>query len=180
METLLKIDYIISDFLSKLVPHNAFFDTFFSFLSLEGNWVIVWAIVVGILIFTEIRQDKRIIVYVVMGMLATWVITHSIIKPIIQRSRPWVAKKLEISTCPRDFSFPSAHAAGAFAGATLISAFDKKRRPLYFFAAFLIAYSRIYLLCHYFLDTVAGGLIGTLISYVTLKIKIGKAGLKQI
>lgn len=174
MQTILQLDYTISDFLAKLLPHNVFFNTFFSFLSLEGNWIVIWAIAVGVLFFTEIRQDRRFIVYFILSFVLTVVTTNILLKNTFKRHRPWVAQQLEASTCPRDYSFPSTHASGAFAGATIISAFDRKRRYLYFSTAFLISFSRVYLLCHYFFDIVTGGIIGYLISYLVLSIKIGK------
>ncbi|MEK7096731.1 MAG: phosphatase PAP2 family protein, partial [Patescibacteria group bacterium] len=68
------------------------------------------------------------------------------------------------SLCPKDFSFPSTHAATAFVAAEILAYFNKKRKWFYFAVAILISYSRIYLGCHYFFDVVFGAIIGWLVS----------------
>lgn len=173
IHSILVWDGHFSEFLATLIPHNQFFNLFFSFLSLEGNWILIWAIAVLILFFTEVRQDKRFLAYFMISFFATAILVNIILKQTFQRSRPWVAKQLEASTCPKDYSFPSGHASGAFAGATILAAFDRKRAKYYYITAFFISFSRIYLLCHYFLDVTIGGFIGYLISKLTLKLKIG-------
>ncbi|EKE14348.1 MAG: hypothetical protein ACD_12C00559G0006, partial [uncultured bacterium] len=57
----------------------------------------------------------------------------------------------------------------AFAAATVLAYFDKKRRWFYYSAALLISYSRIYLGCHYFFDVIIGALIGFLISKLVVR-----------
>jgi len=59
-------------------------------------------------------------------------------------------------------SFPSGHTATAFGTATLLSIFAKNKNIswLYFFAALLVAYSRIYLGQHFLQDVFGGALIG--------------------
>ncbi|MFA6513419.1 MAG: phosphatase PAP2 family protein, partial [Patescibacteria group bacterium] len=52
--------------------------------------------------------------------------------------------------------------------ATILAYFDKKRRWFYYIIAVLISYSRIYLGCHYFLDVVAGTILGFVISKIIL------------
>lgn len=174
MDSILSFDTWISQLLSDLIPHNAFFNTVFSFLSLQGNWIALWAIAVFILFFTEIRQDKRFLIYFMLSAITTVVIVDVVMKNVIRRNRPWVAQRLTETTCPRTYSFPSTHAAGSFAGATILVAFDKKRAKFYYLTAFLISFSRIYLLCHYFFDVLAGGIIGYTISKSILLVKIGK------
>ena len=166
-------DKCASHFLADLVPHTPFFDSLFAFLSLEGNWLIIWAIIGILVFFTEIRQDKRFIIYMFLASLITYLTVQIVFKNIAQRHRPWIAQQLEAPLCPEDYSFPSTHAAGAFAGATILAAFDRPRRKVYYLGAFLIAFSRIYLLCHYFFDVTAGAIIGYLISKMMLMIKIG-------
>jgi undecaprenyl-diphosphatase len=56
------------------------------------------------------------------------------LKNFFQRLRPQFTnhnQQLTISSCPTDFSFPSGHAATAFAAATVLAYFDKKRRFFY-------------------------------------------------
>jgi membrane-associated phospholipid phosphatase len=60
------------------------------------------------------------------------------------------------------YSFPSGHTATAFCLFTLLAIFLNKRQwelPL-FFLALMVAYSRIYLAQHFFVDVYVGSLIG--------------------
>jgi membrane-associated phospholipid phosphatase len=67
------------------------------------------------------------------------------------------------------YSFPSGHSATAFGVFFLLSIFTKSSvaKILFFVAALLSAYSRIYLSWHFLGDVVVGSLIGLLISLFT-------------
>lgn len=62
-------------------------------------------------------------------------------------------------------SFPSGHTATAFAMVTVLTLYsrDQKKSVLFFFAALLVGYSRIYLAQHFLLDVTVGMMLGTLI-----------------
>jgi undecaprenyl-diphosphatase len=85
------------------------------------------------------------------------------LKNFFNRQRP-----ISTNHCPTDFSFPSGHAATAFSAATVLTFFDKKRRFFYSTIALLIAYSRLYLSCHYFFDVLGGGVLGIIIGKLIL------------
>lgn len=176
---LLRVDQSITDLLNKLVPHNLFFNYFFSFFSLNGSSVLIWIVVILIILILEERKspgisksDKKFIILFSFSFLVTFFLVDIFLKNIFLRPRPVQLTQLiqPILTCPKDFSFPSGHASTAFAAATIIAFFDKKRRWFYYLVAVLISYSRIYLGCHYFFDVFIGGLIGYLISKIVLKI----------
>lgn len=167
MDKIISLDYSLSYFLHNLIPHNNFFNYLFSFFSLKGSSILIWLIVIIIVIILEERKDpgiskrdKKFIILFSLSFLLTLLFTDLILKNIFQRLRP----TLEILNCPKDFSFPSTHAATAFAAATILTFFDKKRAWFYYLIAILISYSRIYLGCHYLLDVVIGAIIGRLVS----------------
>jgi undecaprenyl-diphosphatase len=61
---------------------------------------------------------------------------------------------------PENASFPSGHAATAFAAATAIAILSPRMRPYALGLAAAVALSRIYLRVHFPLDVLAGGLLG--------------------
>lgn len=191
MITVLNFDSILTSFLQKLVPHSLFFNYFFTFFSLKGSSILIWILVIiGVTILEErknpgiSKRDKKFIVIFLISFLLTFLITDIVLKNIFLRPRPnimfgsgnptptpikLIQPTRPILTCPLDFSFPSAHAATAFAAATVLTFFDKKRRWFYYLIAILICYSRIYLGCHYFFDVGIGGILGFLISSLIIR-----------
>jgi len=172
LEKLIYFDIVITNFLKNLLPHNYFFDLFFSFFSLKGNAIFVWILVIIIALFLEEKKhpgisknDKKFIIAFTLSFLLTAFLVEYLLKNFFNRQRP-----ISTNYCPIDFSFPSGHAATAFSAATVLTFFDKKRRFFYYTIAFLIAYSRLYLGCHYFLDVLGGGVLGIIISKVILNI----------
>jgi undecaprenyl-diphosphatase len=184
IEKIIDFDIKITLFLKNLLPHNFFFDLFFSFFSLKGNAIFVWILVIIIALFLEEKKhpgisknDKKFIIVFTLSFLLTAFLVEYPLKNLFHRPRPnqlilTDSNRLQLipTQCPTDFSFPSGHAATAFSAATVLTFFDKKRRFFYFTIAFLIAYSRLYLGCHYFLDVLGGGVIGVIIGKLVLKL----------
>jgi undecaprenyl-diphosphatase len=173
IEKIIDFDIKITLFLKNLLPHHRFFDLFFSFFSLKGNAIVVWILVIIIALFLEEKKhpgisknDKKFIIAFTLSFLLTAFLVEYPFKNLFHRPRP---NQLISTTCPTDFSFPSGHATTAFAAATVLTFFDKKRRFFYYLIAFFIAYSRIYLGCHYFFDVFWGGVLGMIISQLILK-----------
>ncbi len=160
LDVILNFDNRISSFIANLFPHSTFFDSFFSFLSLEGLTIIIWALILLFFISINEKRHKEFILYFLLSFITTYFLVNIVIKNIVKRERPYVAQNLTAAMCPIDYSFPSGHASGAFAGAVVFAAYDKKRKWMYFTLAVLISVSRIYLFCHYFFDVIFGALIG--------------------
>lgn len=178
MSYIINLDYFLTNFFNKLVPHNQFFNYLFSFFSLKGSSILVWLLVIMIIVILEERKnpgiskrDKKFIILFSLSFLLTALLSDIVLKNIFMRPRPFIGSGNPNPTqflCPRDFSFPSAHAATAFAAATVLTFFDKKRRWFYYTVAIFISYSRIYLGCHYFFDVIVGAIIGYIISRLLL------------
>jgi undecaprenyl-diphosphatase len=77
---------------------------------------------------------------------------------LLGRSRPAGVRLIE--PMPAFPSFPSGHAAGAFALATLTALLWPRRRWIPFLGAGLVAFSRVYLGHHYPTDVLAGAVLG--------------------
>jgi len=184
---ILNLDQSITLFLRNLLPHNYFFDLFFAFFSLKGNAIFVWVLVIiAALIFEErknpgiSKKDKQFIITFIFAFLITSFAVERPLKNLFRRPRPFninsnafvplqTNQRQSVSiNCPKDFSFPSGHAATAFVAAAVLTFFDKKRRFFYYLIALLIAYSRIYLGCHYFLDVLGGGILGWFLGEIIL------------
>lgn len=177
MDKIISLDYFLTNFFNKIIPHNQFFDYFFSFFSLKGSSIFIWILVIILVVILEERknpgitkQDIKFIFLFFTTFIITYILSDFILKNIFMRPRPLVTNHYSLATffCPVDFSFPSAHAATAFVAAGVLSHFDKKRSWFYYIVAVLISYSRIYLGCHYFFDVVFGAIIGYIISKLIL------------
>ena len=98
------------------------------------------------------------------------------LKELFERDRPPEADPLlgSLVAIPDDHSFPSGHAAAAFAAATAIAILSPRMRPFALGLAAAIALSRVYLRVHFPLDVVAGALLGAglgaLAAFVALRL----------
>jgi membrane-associated phospholipid phosphatase len=91
------------------------------------------------------------------------------LKLVTDRSRPPLADPgiQSLVGLPDSTSFPSGHAAAAFAAATAVGIFYPRLRvPLYTLAA-LVALSRVYLGVHFWSDVLAGSLLGLAVGLAT-------------
>ena len=167
LKTIISFDKSLTTFFYNLLPHNSFFNHFFSFFSFHGASVAIWLAFFIFLIIFEEKRDLKFIIYFLVSITITFLLVHFGLKNIFHRLRP-----LTKYSCPTDFSFPSGHASFSFAAAAILAFYDKKRRWGYYLIATIIAYSRIYLQCHYFLDVFGGALVGYFISWLILKEKI--------
>lgn len=178
MDLIGAFDQSMSLTLAFILPHYFFLDFIFRLLSFEGATTIMWVALI-IIVFTwefYIRNNKEVFLAQFTKLIITLTVTlviasasvHFIIKPLIHRDRPYVEYGMSAPYCPNDFSFPSGHATAAFAGAYILSKFDhnRRRRVVYALLALGVSYSRIYLLCHYGGDVLAGALYGLAVAAI--------------
>jgi undecaprenyl-diphosphatase len=155
--------------------HTRMLNVFFVNYTFLGDGI--FAIVLCVLLFA-IKQ-RRLAVLVLIAFLSSGLVTQ-MLKNIIYAPRPRIYFEASRHLFYLDkfgrsgggaSSFPSGHTTSAFAIATILSIFFKKRllSAGLFAAAILVGYSRIYLAQHFPVDVLAGAFIGILfatISYV--------------
>lgn len=176
MNYIYSIDSFVTALLSPNLVRQGLFYYLFTFLSLEGAWIFLWIFCIGVICWWELYRHKdqrqfvrRVLTLAISITIPVTLVTllvHFVIKPYIARPRPYTVYATS-APCPKDFSFPSGHAAAATAAATISMWYDhnRKRDKVYLLLAIAIAYSRIALTCHYLGDVIAGGILGYVTSY---------------
>lgn len=136
-----------------------------------------WCVVIIALILIFVSK-KKLLMFVVAGLLCSAITL--LLKDIIIGNTPRPTKFLpldsfkhllaDISIYEKQYSFPSGHSTLAFSLMALFSASARKNIwcVIFFFVALFAAFSRIYLLQHFFVDIYAGACIGTAISVFVL------------
>ena len=161
MDWLLSVDTQFF-FLINHVPHVGFIDSLGLFLSGIGEAGLVWFVIGAFLVFKEESKDQRLFIPLGLAGGIAWSISELILKPLVARLRP--SSALDAATVvggfPLGYSFPSTHAALAFALAVVLAYKEPKWKNGLFLLAFAISLSRVYLGHHYPIDVIVGGLIG--------------------
>jgi undecaprenyl-diphosphatase len=92
------------------------------------------------------------------------------LKYMLARDRPFVAYPELFTALATEaaYSFPSARTAVIFAALPIMSKYQPRFFPFWFFLAVVVAYSRVYLGVHYMSDIFGGMLIGYIFGKLTL------------
>ncbi|MFW5851010.1 MAG: phosphatase PAP2 family protein [Bacteroidota bacterium] len=144
---------------------HTFFDYFFRALTFFGNGIIF---VVAIIAYMFVSYQKAL-QYAIVGLLV--LLVSFLLKHIVFGALPRPTLFFDLSEFhyiiphvdfARHFSFPSGHTMTAFAFFALTSYHASQKSLLYIYVilAFIVGFSRIYLLMHFFRDVYAGVCIG--------------------
>lgn len=128
----------------------------------------LWLGTAGALALLGGRTGRRAAVNGLAAVGATSALVNLVVKPLARRRRPdrgGVPPARHVPM-PGSVSFPSGHAASAFAFASGVAHVLPVAAPLHL-AAGLVAYSRIHTGVHYPADVVVGALLGSAIAPVT-------------
>jgi len=144
------------------LPHTRLLNGFFYTLTTIFNVVAPWYGEMGIMALRDRKRAADIIRESFLPLLITSSLTEMVIKPYFRRKRPFIAiiQAIVIGKKPGTWSFPSGHAAAAFAGAWLLNHQRPRLSLLRYFVASMVAFSRVYLGDHYPGDVATGSLFG--------------------
>jgi undecaprenyl-diphosphatase len=138
-------------------------------LLLASAWWVKWPLFAAIAAGGDCR--KRCLpraTVAALGAVAAAGVFVTVLKLLVDRARPPVAGIDAVGVIPASASFPSGHAATAFAAAVAVGLFyPKLRRPLLVLAA-VVALSRVYLGVHYASDVLAGSLLGVVLGLASV------------
>ena len=144
---------------------------------LASAWWVKDVVFVAVGAVADLRRRPRSVPWtalVAAAALAAATLCSSAIKGVVGRERPPVADPgvSALVHVPGDASFPSSHAATAFAAAGVVAMrYPALRLPLLGLAS-VIAVSRVYLGVHYPLDVLAGACLGLGIAWLATRIAL--------
>ena len=105
------------------------------------------------------------------GLAAESIIVNLGVKSLFRRRRPvHTVPRPHFLRTPKTSSFPSGHATSAFTSAGLLSDRDPLW-PAYYLAAFIVAWSRVYVRIHHASDVIAGIGVGILLGRVFRRLR---------
>ena len=140
-------------------------DAFFSTITHLGDGGIFW--IAAALVLLCIPKTRKLGFCVAIALVFDALLCNVLIKPLADRVRPYELRDVVLLIRqPKDASFPSGHAAAAFAVSTALAC---KRSRLAIPAGILatvIAFSRLYLYVHYPTDVFAGIALGALCGWL--------------
>jgi membrane-associated phospholipid phosphatase len=132
-------------------------------LALVSAWWVKGPLLVGAGLCADLRCRRTIPLVALAAtasfMLASWM--NAVIKALVDRSRPPEAIGFDaLVGVPGSPSFPSGHAMSAFAVATAIAVLAPRMRAPVLALAAAIAFSRVYLGVHFWIDVLVGAALG--------------------
>lgn len=170
LERLIQLDIRLFLWLNSL--HNDFFDSIMNFVSGHMEWLPLYLILLGLIIYKYKWKSIWIILSIVIAIALADLVSTRIFKEQIQRLRPShnpdLAGKVHLvkNYTGGLYGFVSSHAANSFCLAVIIIRLFHNRliRIIMLTYAIIVSYSRIYLGVHYPGDIIGGALLGTLIA----------------
>lgn len=169
IHAILAHDYQLFLWINHL-PHAVLPDALAMTFSGLGASILLWVLLGLWLFFREEREGKHVFWRIFISVAVASILVETILKPMIGRVRPTMDMGAHIIAPAFGYSFPSGHATVSWALAAVLSSVEKAYAPLWFFIAFCISLSRIYLGVHFPSDVVAGALIGLAIGHITLHV----------
>jgi membrane-associated phospholipid phosphatase len=159
LEAVGRLDYAAFQWLRS--HHSPFLDLIMAGVSDIARGGALW-LALAFLIGIIFRSRWPAVVQVVLAITMAYLVTDFAAKPFFDRSRPFesYAEARVYGIKPTTRSFPSGHAASAIAGAYALARLAPEAGVIFWIAAGLVMFSRVYLGVHYPGDVVSGALLG--------------------
>jgi len=140
-----------------------------------GEWIFTKTLIFAVALAIIVVKNRKIVIPFVLSSFLSLVVVY-VLKLVIGRVRPYLALNLPHVVQATNHSFPSGHAAIAFATVPFVFAAYRNAMVRWVWLALMvvIAFSRMYLGVHYLSDVLAGALIGFGMSYGLLKAPVKK------
>ncbi len=161
---------------------DAFFPVFTNLL--KTPWI-AYFLLPSLLLFWFYKKRSsifRIIISSLIIVAFTDLIGYQGLKGSIKRPRPHhtdIGAIVRVPYAPKSYSFPSNHALNTTAIAQNLAYFYPAAAPYFYFFAFLIAYSRVYVGVHYPLDVIGGGIIGLFLAIFIRWVLLNKLNVRR-
>jgi undecaprenyl-diphosphatase len=165
--------------------HNPFFDKVMYFISGTQEWIPLYIVILGVIIWKYRWRSIWIILAVALLITLSDQLAN-LLKAGIKRPRPCKDPgighlvHLVNNYCRGAYGFVSGHAANSFALASLISLILRKKWVAAAMLAWagIVSYSRIYLGVHYPGDVICGAFLGAFLGWTiySLLIRLMKPG----
>lgn len=172
MDTFMNLQAVFLLFLQENI-RTPLLTTILEFMTDLGNTGFIW--IISSLLLMIFKKTRAVGVCALVSLLLSLLFTNLILKNLFQEPRPFVTYPeiipLVSHVSSASFAFPSGHASASFAAALLF--YKYLSRPLgiaALLAAFLIAFSRLYLGVHYPMDILAGAAAGAFAAYMAPRI----------
>ncbi len=173
IHTLLALDQRIFLWVNHL-PHPVILDGVAMTFSGLGAAILLWALLGLWLFFHEEREGKHVFWRIFFAVAIASLLVEAILKPMIGRVRPAFDIGALVVAPATGYSFPSGHATVSWALAVVLASVEQRYAFLWFFLAFCISLSRVYLGVHFPSDVIVGAMIGLAIGRATLHIMSGR------
>ncbi|MFC1710169.1 phosphatase PAP2 family protein [Patescibacteria group bacterium] len=139
--------------------------------------ILIWIMLGGLVVlwYVDGNIKKGLVIKALVASVIAWVISL-IVKDLLGTTRPFGINggpPLTI-TLPTGSSFPSSHAAFAFAIATVVWLYNRALGAVYLVAAVIIGIGRVVSNVHFPIDVVGGAMLGSFIAIVVDSIKFKK------
>lgn len=151
---------LLKDFHSAL--QCSFLDAVMPIISSLCKAGICWILLALILVF--FRKTRKTSFTVALALTLGLVVCNFTLKPLVARLRPYEFDPTVVLLIQKeiDHSFPSGHTMSSFCASTAVFMNNRKWGALALSVAFLIAFSRLYLMMHFFTDVIVSAVLGVL------------------